>query len=446
MYLKENDKRNLVTILDNLISYKTVFTKHLKYPFGEENKRCLDYVLKVCQDFGFKTCNLDNYCGYAEIGEGEKLIGIAVHLDVVPAGDGWETNPFKLTKIGNKFYGRGVSDDKGAVAASIIALKTIKDMGVLLNKRIRLIFGCNEESGCECIKHYLKECGSFDYGFTPDGDFPLINGEKGILIGNFYSKNTNIIDIYGGTSFNTVAKECTIKVEKDSFDENKFLDFIESNGLIASVIKDDVWTIKVLGKSSHSSMPQLGKNAISFALEGLKNSGFNDDFVDFFCDRFGTFTDGKLSNLKIEDEFGALTLSIGLIKKIDSKIEGSIDIRFPVTYKSSDIINKAKNYMDHSGGYFEFLEREEPLYYPLNTDFVAKLYEAFLEVAKDDELKPLVIGGGTYAKEMKNCVAYGCSFPNEDNKIHGIGEFVLEENLYKQVDYYVSAILKLLEI
>ena len=123
-------------------------------PFGEGPAKVLHEALQIADELGFKTVNLDNYCGYAEMGEGEEIVGIAGHLDIVPVGGDWTHDPFVLTREGDYVYGRGTTDDKGPVLEALYAMKLLRDSGVKLNKRVRLIMGCNEETGSKCMEHY----------------------------------------------------------------------------------------------------------------------------------------------------------------------------------------------------------------------------------------------------------------------------------------------------
>ena len=148
-------------------------------PFGEGPAEALKEGLKIAEELGFKTVNLDNYCGYAEMGEGEEIVGIAGHLDIVPVGGDWTYDPFKLTREGDYIYGRGTTDDKGPVIEALYAMKLLRDSGVKLNKRVRLIMGCNEETGSKCMEHYNEVEEELSCGFTPDANFPCIHGEKG---------------------------------------------------------------------------------------------------------------------------------------------------------------------------------------------------------------------------------------------------------------------------
>ena len=148
-------------------------------PFGEGPAKALEEGLKIAEELGFKTVNLDNYCGYAEMGEGDEIVGIAGHLDIVPVGGDWTYDPFRLTREDDHVYGRGTTDDKGPILEALYAMKLLRDHGVKLNKRVRLIMGCNEETGSKCMDHYNQVAEELSCGFTPDASFPCIHGEKG---------------------------------------------------------------------------------------------------------------------------------------------------------------------------------------------------------------------------------------------------------------------------
>ncbi|MEG1310109.1 MAG: Sapep family Mn(2+)-dependent dipeptidase [Bacilli bacterium] len=429
-------------ILKTLVSYNSIKEKEEEgAPFGKSNKECLEKALEIGKNLGFKTKNLDGYCGYMEIGEGKDIIGIVGHLDIVPAGTGWDTPPFTLTEKNGYLYGRGTTDDKGPVAASITALKEINESGLKLNKRIRLILGCDEENGSACIKHYNEVEEPVTIGFTPDGEFPCIHGEKGMLFGTITSKETNIIDIKGGTVSNAVPSNCKLEIKNKSINTNQFKNFTEKNGLTCQITENENIVIEVNGISAHASTPELGINAISYALVGLKEAGYKDSFVDMFYNYINTSTDGSKAGLNITDDFGDLTLNIGLIEKKENIIV-TFDIRFPVTKKSSEIkISLNTNLIP----YTKFDEVEEPLFYELDSKLVKTLMESYKSIMNDN-LKPIVIGGGTYAKAMPNIIAFGSEFPNNHNNMHNANESAKISDIELQIKLYKKAIEKLLEV
>ena len=418
-------------------------------PFGEGPKKALLTALDMLKEDGLETVNLDNYIGYAQMGEGEKLIALVGHLDVVPAKkeDGWNSDPFELKNEKGILYGRGVADDKGAVVASMIALKVLKDLGVEPKKRIRLIMGTNEETGSKGLAYYVEKEGSPDYGFTPDGEFPGVHGEKGMISGEYRSLQTKIIDIQGGTAKNIVCRNCWIKVEKNSYSSRKLDDYFNNNNLEYKSEEDtDGIKISVQGVAAHASTPDLGINAISHLMMALKQAGYQDPFVDFYCSHFGTSTDGDGLGVKCSDEYGSLTLNNGMISMKDGVIEGTIDIRFPVTMSSKQILKSMSERMKDDGGEVTIVSTHEPLFFPVDSPLVSCLLSAYQEVTGDTDTQPMTMGGGTYAKGIHNTIAFGCAFPGKDYHLHDANEWVSIDELMLQVEIYVAAIQKLLDI
>lgn len=447
--MAEGYTKELLDRLEKLVSINSEQGKEeVDAPFGQGPKKALETALKMLQEDGLKTVNLDNYIGYGEMGEGEQLIAIVGHLDVVPARmeDGWNTDPYTMVEKDGIVYGRGVSDDKGGVVASMIALKIIKDMGIPVNKRIRLIMGCNEETGSQCLKYYVDHDEQPDYGFTPDGDFPCINGEKGMMGAHYESKKTGIRDIQGGTAGNIVCSNCYAVVDKCSFSKKKLEDYFNNNN-IEYEIEDINETVKVTvqGVAAHASMPTLGVNAISYLLTGLKDAGYQDPFVDFYCSRIGLHTNGEGLGLNLKDEYSDLTLNCGYIHMNDGVIQGNIDVRFPITMTGKQIVKACEKYLEDDGGKIVIHNTVDPLYYSVDSPLVESLTEAYRQVTGDMR-EPMVIGGGTYAKGINNTIAFGCAFPEKDYKIHNANEWCPIEDLTKQVEIYVAGILKLLEI
>ena len=418
-------------------------------PFGKGPAAALDAALDMLAKDGFRTCNVDHYAGYAEMGSGDKLIGITGHLDVVPANreDGWHTDPFTMVEKDGILYGRGVSDDKGAVVASMIAMKVLKDAGVPMNKRVRLIMGTNEETGSKGIQYYVQKEGHPDYGFTPDGEFPGVYGEKGIMGASYSSKKTSILAIDGGTATNIVCAKVTCKVAKNSYSGKTLSDYFNNNDISFSIeCGEDGDSITVLGKAAHASTPDQGVNAISWLFAGLREAGFQDPFVNFYNSHFGLETDGASLGIRLSDEYGALTLNNGVIHMSDGVIRGSIDIRFPVTMTARQVTRAMSEHLEDEGGVIEVNNAVEPLFFAPDSPLVSKLAEAYVEMTGDTVHQPMTIGGGTYAKTIHNTIAFGCAFPDVDYRIHDADEWVRVDELLLQAEIYVLAVLKLMEI
>lgn len=431
----------LLQNLRELVSFPSVYSEDAK-PFGQANIDCLNHALELGRELGFKAVNVDNYAGYIEIGEGDEVVGIVGHLDVVPVSDTWDTNPFEMTQIGDKYYGRGTSDDKGGVVCGLMAMKILHEIQPKLNKRIRLIMGCNEESGSAGLRYYIQKEGHVDCGFTPDGSFPVVFGEKGMIRGKFIANTTKILEIKGGTAANAVAAKIEVVVLSNSFDEDSFKTYLEKNGLTYQIEKNDTWKITVSGKAAHASTPEEGINAISHTVEALYQAGFNDEFVNAYHQHVGTDYYGISLGIDVSDEYGRLTSNLGVISKKDNEITVTIDIRFPVTLTHQDLANKL---VSNGNGFIKDVGGVDPLFFPLDHPMIQAMLEAYYEVTKSD-LKPLTMGGGTYARTMNNIVAFGCDTQQYNWHIHDDNEFVTLESLQTQVEVYTKALINLLKI
>ena len=382
------------------------------------------------------------------MGEGDEIVGIAGHLDIVPVGGDWSYDPFKLTREGDYVYGRGTTDDKGPVLEALYAMKLLRDSGVKLNKRVRLIMGCNEETGSKCMEHYNEVAEELSCGFTPDASFPCIHGEKGLLQMMAYSKNTKIISADGGFVFNAVCDSSTIVVPAEEGLKERLEAVLAETKLQQYRVTEENGQITIFAKGvpAHASMPELGVNAAGVTFECMEKAGFEDDFVEFYNSHIGTACDGSGIGLKCADEFGELTFCNGIVKKEDGVISATIDIRFPVTYSVEDMLKMCEGKLEDENGRIEIHTTTKPLFFPKESPLVEALYKAYTDVTGDTENKPLVIGGGTYAKSLKNIIAFGPEKPGVDYRIHGADEYTLVSEVEEAVHVYMEAIKNLLAI
>ncbi len=90
--------------------------------------------------------------------------------------------PFSATEVDGRIYARGAIDDKGPTISVIYALKILKDLNIIPNKRIRIILGTDEETSWYGIKRYLEKYEMPTIGFAPDANFPLIYAEKALCL------------------------------------------------------------------------------------------------------------------------------------------------------------------------------------------------------------------------------------------------------------------------
>ena len=276
-------------------------------PFGEGPAAALKAALDMGEAMGFQTENFDNYVGHIETGEGEELLGIVGHLDVVPAGDGWSHDPWGGEIAGGRIWGRGTLDDKGPVLTCLHALKILKDSGVKLSRRVRMILGTNEETNWDCMAYYLKEVKPElpTVAFSPDSRFPVIYAEKAMLQFILTRELTEAIDIEGGNAFNSVpssaritlpaAMEEALRAAIAASDEAELYD---------CRISGDRLTLTAKGVGAHAARLYDGKNAVSYLMKLLSRlplEGELKEVVDFYNARFGTCIYGELMDLKVSE-------------------------------------------------------------------------------------------------------------------------------------------------
>ena len=445
----EQEVPEIIKNLRTLVSYPSVESEPLEgMPFGKANADALAAALKILDGYGFKTKNVDNYAGFAEIGSGEKLIGMVGHLDVVPVTDGWTSDPFTLTERDGNLYGRGSTDDKGPVCCAMAALRIVHELRPDMNKRIRLVMGCNEESGSACLAHYVEKEGHFDLGFTPDGNFPGVFGEKGICQGHLETPTNAILSVEGGTAMNVVCGKVTMTVRKGTFDLGEFRIALNARNVRYEIEDGDPIKLTVYGLQAHASLPDMGVNAINETFMALDEAGLDDPAVRFIARYFGNTCHGERLGIDFEDAYGDLSLNLGVIKKVGDKIHVTVDIRYPVTKDPEQMKREYYNATkDDEDGEMFIEDFEEPLFFPPDSPLVSSLYKAYKDVTGDTVNRPMVIGGGTYAKGIHNTIAFGAEFPDDpDIHMHGDDEFIPIGNLARQTEIYVHALLNLLDL
>lgn len=425
-------------------------------PFGSGIKLGLECILDICKSYGFETTNLDNYIGYAEYKneDSDEYVGVLGHLDVVPVGDGWNTDPFKPVIKEEKLYARGALDDKGPLFASLYALKLLKDSGIKLSKNVRIIFGTNEESGTEDIDYYLEREKPPVLCFTPDAYFPIVTSEKGILTFELThkvlpSEKYKLEYIKGGKKSNIVPDICEVKL---SFKDKEFLNNFNNVDLnkeynIEALVNEDSIIIKAFGKSAHASTPEGGDNAVCKMMEYLyKTLDLEDDFTAFLKDfnkLIGKGYNGENLEINFEDEeSGKLTMNLGIINGNSEEIRMRFNIRYPVTIDFKEIVKKVEEKVKLSTIDFVMGNHNYPLHFPKNHKLIQSLKIAY-EGAFNEEARLLASGGGTYAKLMPNTVAFGPLNEGEPDLAHQKNEYIEVAQLKKCVETYARAIYEL---
>lgn len=449
----DNLKEDIIRQTCNLINIPSVSeeTGDAEKPFGDDAKNALEYALELGKSLGFRTKNIDNYCGYIEFGEGEKLVGIIGHLDVVPSGDGWDTDPFKATIKDNKIYGRGAIDDKGPVVSALYAMKAVKD-NLQVNSRVRLILGVNEEKDWKCINHYKEVEEIPSVGFSPDADFPCIYAEKGICsyfikddLSKYKDLALKIIDVScNNNAINVVPKYCRVNIEVDT---NK----IELDEVVKNIDKTVEYSVKgnsieliTRGIQAHAAHPDLGENAISKMIVCLNNifKQYNINILNFFANHINTEYNGKSLGIDISDETGNLTLNVGKLELKNNNLQIGLNLRIPVNTTINEVTEKIENIISNYKLNGEVLGVQQPLYVSKEEKLVKTLTEIFNK-SVNGNFEPIAIGGGTYARAFKNCVSFGANFPGDIDMCHQANEFVDIDKLVLSSKIYAEAIYKL---
>ncbi len=406
-----------------------------KSPFGEGVAKCLDLVCDTAGAMGMTCHNEGGYYCTCDVGEGETF-GILGHIDVVPYDDDWSADPLGEIK-GDMIYGRGILDDKGPMICCLYATHQLLQEGYKPKCKIRFIFGGNEESGWKCIDKYNEVDVMPERGFSPDGDFPVINCEKGLVGYDIYlDVPKGMLSLDGGSRGNIVMSKCACVIDGEicAYDKDK----------LKAEIKDGKTHITAYGKPAHASTPWEGDNAFWRLLDFLsdKLGGEYTTLKEKLC-----HNDGSGANVKLSDEkSGKLTFNVG-VAKIEKTANGQdklhliIDIRHPVTYTKEEILK----ILQESLGAEQVCVRNfhDPLYIDKDNDLVQSLLKSYNEVTGENA-SPITIGGGTYARALKCGVAFGPMFPSMESTIHQKDERVSMADFKKMYNVYYTAIKELL--
>lgn len=423
-YINEH-KDEMIELLKELVAIPSVQGEAEEgFPFGKEPARALETMLKKCEEYGFHVENVENYAGSADINDTPAELAVLTHLDVVPVGSGWTTDPFVLRYESDtdKLVGRGAIDDKGPAVAALFAARAVKELGIPLKKGIRLIFGTNEENGSADLAYYRQKRELPPMVFTPDGDYPVINAEKGMLRVYFSSDfdDDEIVEIQAGTVVNAVPQFCTVSMYNDE-GEN-----------VEAVYE---------GVSAHASTPEKGDNAITQFLESY--CGENMLLVSLAkLFPYGE-TDGKSCGLGFSDELsGKMTCVLSLLNTENGRLSGGIDIRFPLDREKSEISEIICEALEGAGFTIDSCDGVEPHCTDENSEFVQTLLRVYERVT-GDKGQCIAIGGGTYVHEIEGGVAFGAEFPNQDGRMHSPDEFITVENLLKNAEIMAEAMVEL---
>ncbi|MDT2849424.1 M20 family metallopeptidase [Vagococcus carniphilus] len=438
-FIQETHKKQALASLERLIkvpSYLQDATENA--PFGQDILDSLKECLDLFKEEGFSTfIDPEGYYGYAEIGEGKEIFGILCHLDVVPAGDVslWDTPPFEATVKENVIYGRGVQDDKGPTIAALYAVNSLLDAGVVLNKKIRFIFGTDEENLWRCMDQYHKKEKGIDMGIAPDANFPVIYAEKGLLQAYLTGKGTSDFTFEGGSALNVVADTATYTGDKAE-------EVAESLKALNYDFSQDGNKISVKGKAIHSKDAPEGINANTRLAEALLPH-YNHPALELLGGVIKDDANGVSLLGEVKDEAsGALTFNAATVSITPELSKIGLDIRIPVTIDkeklANDLAKKATEF-DLTYEEFDFLDS---LYVPVDSELVTTLLGAYRDMTGDMR-EPMISGGATFARTMDNCVAFGAMFEKTKDTMHQANEAWPLDEMEQTMAIYAEAIYRL---
>ena len=416
-------------------------------PYGKEPKRALMCALEIGRELGLETVNCDNRIGYAAVGEdlGQGYLATITHVDVVPAGDGWPADAFTLRVQDGWLIGRGVMDDKGPSVLCLYALKYLKDRGVPLRYPVRALLGSNEESDMLDLAYYQEREPNPQFCFSPDADFPLIYGEKGIYHGRLISRHTplNVLDISGGVAANAVPAGATARVLASRLES--------SDTVTATETEPGVWTLSASGVSGHASMPEGTVNAIGLLVDYLLSRDIPAEPERPYFELLAKLlrvTDGSLLGLESSDEFFTpLTAVGGKISTLhDGRISQTVDCRYGISLTGERITALLR---EAAGEAADVLTDSDSAPFLMNPESPAvhACMESYNQVT-GEEASPFTIGGGTYARHFPHAVAFGPEHPERPmpdfcGPIHGVNEAASQAWFTEALQIYILTLLRL---
>ncbi|NSL51339.1 dipeptidase PepV [Calidifontibacillus erzurumensis] len=434
-------------------------------PLGRGIKEALHFMLNKGANDGFTVKNVDNLAGHIEYGQGKQLIGVLCHVDVVPEGDGWTSDPFGAEIRDGKIFARGAIDDKGPTMAAYYALKIVKELQLPLSKRVRIILGTDEESQWCCVKHYFKHEEMPTFGFVPDADFPIINAEKGIF--DFFFEQNNVGSQTGdeelqlesfqaGRRLNMVpdlAEAQIVCKQKEIAQKlvDRFSKYVKEIGLKGKAEIDVSSTLhfRLHGISAHGMEPNNGKNAglllnAFFEKECMNLDKKGRTFIEFVHHYFGKDTRGLALGIADKDEIsGELTINNGILSY--KKEEGGkigLNLRYPVTHNIEVTKEKLKDIACKNEFRFIELDDSKPHHVDGAHPFIKVLQNVY-EEETGQKANLLAIGGGTYARSLESGVAFGPLFPGREDVAHQKDEYIEIDDLLKATAIYARAIYEL---
>jgi predicted dipeptidase len=488
LYTRLTQEHQVLSSITQMVALPTV--RDPKVP-PHESPAIIDFgrmVEKMAQDFGLQYRNVDNRIFEVTLpGNGTEEFGILTHADVVPVVpaewvvDGQQLDPFKVTRVGDKLYGRGTIDDKGSIATVLYAMKAVKQSQLPLQRSIRLMIETTEETGGDAMKYYRDKTKLPDYNIVLDSKYPAVVAEKGTgaIKASFADVKTDpqqpaITAMAGAASANAIAQTATATIEagnaaalaavaqklqaaKDGFvaSNQQFGKF--SVDLVSSANKID---IKVTGSSAHGSRPEEGVNPVPrLALllqsalmpaqgQPLVQQNQYSEAVRYINGVFGMDYFGKGLNVAYADDFmGPLTISPNLIKPGNGQLEVTANARMPrgksPEQLKAEVEKGIANWsaatqvpvkIDYTQG--NWMARDP------KGAWLSTLLNIFGDTTGLDA-KPVPTAGSTTAKLMPNAINFGPAMPGKKYTAHNALEYKEVPDLQADMQMFTEMLVRI---
>ena len=450
LFIEEN-KENILRDIARLVAVPSIEGEPEEgAPFGKEPEKALELGLEIASELGLDTRNCEHYIGYAELpGEDkEKYIATVTHLDVVPVGEGWTKSPFEMWEKDGYIIGRGVMDDKGPSVICLYALKYLKERNIPLRYPVRALLGANEETGMGDVQYYLKNYPAPAFAFSPDSDFPVCNGEKGIYQGMITSRCApeKIVSIEGGMAFNVIPDKAkaVLKFEGELPEAAEGIEISAENGLL---------TVNAFGKAGHASMPEGKINAIGVLVNYILEKNLCSEAEAGYLSVLKALHDcpyGSKIGVDADDKkFSPLTIIGGIIGIKDGKFFQSLDSRYPTNTSGAQITGAInEKFGEHC--VCETVAEMEPFYIEPDSAEIKTCINTYNEIT-GEQAECYTMGGGTYARDFPNAVSFGPEHPERPmpewvGAVHCVDEGASVEFLLEALKIYVATLIRLQDV
>lgn len=460
----EKRKDDLIEDTKKLLQIKSVLDEENaeeNAPLGKGVKEALDFMLQLGESDGFTAKNVGNLAGHLEFGQGEEIVGVLCHVDVVPEGDGWTSDPFGAEIRDGKIYARGAIDDKGPTMAAYYAMKIVKELGLPLNKRVRMIIGTDEESNWRCVEHYFQHEEMPVMGFAPDADFPIIYAEKGISDFDLVQMKDDtkrdedaqvqVLTFQSGRRYNMVpdfAKAILeVNIEPTEVIQS-YANFLKQHELTGKYyMENGALILEAEGVSAHGMEPDNGKNAGLYLAEFLALVNIDskaNQYFQFVTKYLRGDSRGEKLGIAYSDEItGDLTINVGKLSYSQEECGRlGLNVRYPVTNKMDETKEKIESLLKEEKFTIENFSDSKP-HHVDEDDFLIQTLKQVYEQQTGEKAELITIGGGTYARSLKSGVAFGPLFPGREDIAHQKDEYMYIEDMLKATAIYAQAIFEL---